>query len=85
MNSKGANQDQKMHLCKLELSHVFLGGILDIAWDGDSKRLLLVSQWDAKGGRVKYIQWETGVSCTPPKFEFPIKYMSGGTHDARTL
>ena len=94
--------DNEMHLCKLELSHVFVGGILDIAWDGDSKRLLLVGQGDAKGGCVKYIQWDTGVSCTPSKFEFqihfrysasscairpvrPIKYVSGGTHDARTL
>ena len=56
--------DNEEHLCKLELSSALMGPIRDLAWDCDSKRIILVgegSKADASSLCSRVIQWDSGV------------------------
>jgi WD repeat-containing protein 1 (actin-interacting protein 1) len=58
--------DHVEHLCKYSLPTMLSGPIHDIAWDGESKRILLCGERaptdTMTGVHTKIVQWDTGVS-----------------------
>ncbi|CAB9508294.1 WD repeat-containing protein 1 [Seminavis robusta] len=54
--------DHEEHLCKFD-GPALSGPILDISWDGESKRLAVAGERsDAQSDAARVIQWDTGVS-----------------------
>lgn len=54
--------DHEEHLCKFD-GPALSGPILDISWDGESKRIAVAGERaDAQSDAARVIQWDTGVS-----------------------
>lgn len=54
--------DHEEHLCKFD-GPCLSGPILDLSWDGESKRLAIAGErMDAQSDAARVIQWDTGVS-----------------------